>query len=58
MAKKNDELKELKSIEKEIKQSEIEEQLNLAESRNNFNVGLIIGLIFAVAAGFFYYTFL
>lgn len=44
---------ELETIETEIKQSEIHEALAMIESRHNFNLGLTIGLIFAVVAGFF-----
>lgn len=51
--KNKKELKELKKIEKEVKKSELEEALNLIESRRNFNLGLILGLVFAVIAGFF-----
>ncbi len=44
---------ELKEIEMELKQSEVQEYLSSIESRHSFHLGLILGLVFAVAAGFF-----
>jgi hypothetical protein len=53
MVKSKKELEELEKIEKEIRESEIKESLNMVENRNNFNLGLILGLLFALVAGFF-----
>jgi tetrahydromethanopterin S-methyltransferase subunit E len=50
---KNRVLSELGKIESELKQTEIKEYLNMIESRQSFHPGLIPGLVFAAAAGFF-----
>ncbi len=50
---KNRVLSELGEIEREIKETEIKEYLNMIESRHSFHLGLILGLVFAVVAGFF-----
>lgn len=47
------EMKELKKIEKEIKQTELQESLDTIENRRNFNLGLSLGLVFAIIGGFF-----
>ncbi len=50
---KNRVLSELGKIESELKETEIKEYLNMIESRQSFHLGLILGLVFAVVAGFF-----
>ncbi len=46
-------LSELHEIESELKETELQEYLNLIENRHSFHLGLILGLVFAVVAGFF-----
>ncbi len=50
---KNKVLLELRKMEGELKEAEIKEYLNMIESRQSFHLGLILGLVFAVVAGFF-----
>ena len=50
---RNKVLSELRKMESELKETEIKEYLNMIESRQSFHLGLILGLVFAVVAGFF-----
>ncbi len=46
-------MSELRGIERKLQETELLEHLNMMENRQSFHLGLILGLVFAVAAGFF-----
>lgn len=46
-------LSELRGIERELHETELLEHLSMVESRQSFHLGLVLGLVFAVVAGFF-----